>query len=233
MTATMSADLSRLFFVAAPFTLLLSVAIDLFGPPAPVDMAKITGAQLFWRLAVPGLFSAFAQLWISNLLLRSAESPRTAFGAALVMFPVYLAAQFLFVLPISVAAALLAALPFGAGYAVLLVPGLYLFARLMFVAAAVAMIDRTSPIAILRRGWAISQDQALPLCLFLVIGVFSVIGIGILAESTGAAFDAGARLAGLVVIGNFGHAVLVGVGSCFITVGTAAAGAAAYRLMAR
>lgn len=231
MTATMSADLSRLFYVAAPFTLLLSVAIALFGPPAPSDMAMITGNQLLWRLAVPGLFSAFAQLLISNFLLRTADRPRAAFGAALVMFPVYLGTQLLFALPISLVASLLGALPPGAVAALLLMPGLYLFSRLMLVAAAVTMIGRASPAAILRRCWAISQDQALPLSLFAVVGVFSVIGISILAEGIGGGLEAAAGFAGLPVVGKFSHAAAIGAGSCFITVGSAAAGTAAYRLL--
>ena len=53
----------------------------------------------------------------------------------------------------------------------------------------------------------------------------------ILAEGAGAALDVVARLVGLEGAARFVHALLVAIGSCFVAVGTAVAGAVAYRLL--
>jgi len=219
MTSLLTADLSRMFFVAAPFTLLVGVAVELYGPPPPADLTNITPSQLLWRLALPSLAAALTQLAISHMVLFPGDAPRRALAAAAAMFPVYIAAQ------------LLASLPVGFGFVALVVPGFYLFARLIFVSPAVAMAEGGSPIAILKRSWAVTEGQSLPLCLFLVAGLFSVIGISILAEGAGAALDVVARLAGLEGAARFAHALLVGIGSCFVAVGTSVAGAVAYRLL--
>ncbi|WP_439546509.1 hypothetical protein [Sandarakinorhabdus sp.] len=221
MTSVMTADLSRMFFVAAPFTLLVGVGVELFGPPPPKSFTDMTVPQMLWRLLVPSLLSAMAQLAITQMVLRPAEVPRQALSAAAAMFPIYVAAQ------------LLASMPVGLGFLALFVPGLYLFARLIFPSGAVAMAERGSPVAILKRSWEVSEGQGLPLCLFLVLGLFSIVGISILAEGAGAALDVVARLIGLEAVAHFARAVLVGTGSCFIAIGTAVAGAVAYRLLAR
>ena len=48
MSATLRADLPRLFFLAAPFALLPAVAVELFGPPAPTRSA-ISNCCGAWR----------------------------------------------------------------------------------------------------------------------------------------------------------------------------------------
>jgi hypothetical protein len=127
MTSLLTADLSRLFFVAAPFTLLVAVAVQLFGPPAPVSVTDLTTSQAIWRLLVPSLLSALAQLAISHLVLHPGDVPRGALAAAVALFPAYIGSQ------------LLASLPVGVGFLALLVPGLYLLARLFLGAGAVAL----------------------------------------------------------------------------------------------
>ncbi len=221
MTSLLTADLSRMFFVAAPFTLLVGVAVELFGPPAPATVTDLSQAQIIWRLALPSLLSALAQLAISHMVLHPAEAPRTAIQSAAAVFPLYVGAQ------------LLAALPVGFGFLALLIPGLYLFARLLFVSSAVAVAERGTPVSILKRSWAVTEGQGLPLCLFLVLGLFSVIGISILAEGAGAALNVVARFVGLEGVGRFAHALMVGTGSCIVAVGTAVAGAVSYRLLTR
>jgi hypothetical protein len=153
------------------------------------------------------------------MVLFPAEPPRRALAAATAMFPIFVAVQ------------LLAALPLGFGFLALLVPGFYLFARLLFVSGAVAMAERGSPVAILKRSWAATEGEGLPLCLFLLVGLFSVIGISILAGGVGAALDVVARLIGQPGVGHFLLALMAGIGSCFIAVGNAVAGAVAYRLL--
>jgi hypothetical protein len=221
MSATLRADLPRLFFLAAPFALLPAVAVELFGPPAPTSVDQISNQQLLWRLALPSLIGAFGQLAATHLVLRPDQTPRDALLAALAAFPVFVLAQ------------LAGSLPVGLGLLLLLVPGLWLFARLLFLSGAVGLAEGGSAIALLRRSWALSEGHGLQLSLFLLLGLFGVVGISILGEGAGAALDVVARGAGLASIGRFLHALVPAVGNCLVTVGIGAASALAYRLLAR
>jgi hypothetical protein len=217
MSTALRADLPRLFFLVAPFALLPAVAVELFGPPAPTSFDAISNSQLLWRLALPSLIGAFGQLAATYLVLNGRQTPRDALAAALAAFPVFALAQ------------LAGSLPVGLGLLLLLVPGLWLFARLLFLSGAVLLAEGGSPLALLRRSWALSDGHGLQLTLFLVLGLFGVIGIGILAEGAGAALDVVARTAGLDGVGRFLHALVPGVGNCLVTIGVGGASAMAYR----
>jgi hypothetical protein len=217
MSTAVRADLPRLFFLVAPFALLPAVAVELFGPPAPTSIDAISNQQLLWRLAVPSLIAAFGQLAATFLVLRGNATPREALVAALAAFPAYALAQ------------VVGAVPVGLGLLLLLVPGLWLFARLLFLSGAVALAEGGTPFALLRRSWALSEGQGLQLTLFLVLGLFGVIGIGILAEGAGAALDVVARTSGLAAVGRFLHALVPAIGNCLVTIGIGGASAAAYR----
>lgn len=217
MSTTLRADLPRLFFLVAPFALLPAVAVELFGPPAPTSVDNISNQQLLWRLAVPSLIAAFGQLAATHLVLRGGDTPRDALAAAMAVFPAYALAQ------------LVGSLPVGLGLLLLVVPGLWLFARLLFLSGAVALAEPGTPFALLRRSWALSEGHGLQLTLFLLLGLFGVIGIGILTEGAGAAFDVVARIAGLDAVGRFLHALVPAIGNCLVTIGVGGASAAAYR----
>lgn len=217
MTGAVLADLSRLFFIAAPFTLLLSVALDLFGPARPTEIGAIAPAQWFWLLLVPAVAGSFAQLVVTGLVLQPQSDPRRVFAAVLPLWPVYIGAQ------------LLSALPVGLGFLLLFVPGLYLYARLAFLASAVAVAEGGPPMNILRRSWALSEEAALPLCLFIIVALFGMIGIFMLTGGAGAALDVVARMLGMDPIGRFLNAVSAGVASAIVAISGAAASAAAYR----
>ena len=217
MSTAVRADLPRLFFLVAPFALLPAVAVELFGPPAPTSIDAISNQQLLWRLAVPSLIAAFGQLAATFLVLRGNATPREALVTALAAFPAYALAQ------------VVGSVPVGLGLLLLLVPGLWLFARLLFLSGAVALAEGGTPFALLRRSWALSEGQGLQLTLFLVLGLFGVIGIGILAEGAGAALDVVARTSGLAAVGRFLHALVPAIGNCLVTIGIGGASAAAYR----
>lgn len=219
MSATLRADLPRLFFLVAPFALLPAVAADLFGPPAPTSLDGISNQQLLWRLALPSLIGAFGQLAATHLVLHPDLTPRDALRAALTVFPVYALAQ------------LGGSVPVGLGLLLLLLPGLWLFARLLFLSGAVVLAEGGSAIGLLRRTWALSEGHGLQLSLFLLLGLFGVVGIGILAEGAGAALDVVARSAGLAGVGRFLHALVPGIGNCLVTIGIGAACALAYRTL--
>jgi hypothetical protein len=220
MTGAVLADLSRLFFIAAPFTLLIGVALDLFGPPRPENLTEISPSQWFWLLLVPAVGASFAQLVVTRLVLDPDADPRAAFGAAIAIWPVYIGAQ------------LLSALPIGMGFLLLFVPGLYLYARLGFLTSAVAVVEGGPPLAILRRSWALSADSALQLFLFLVVALFGMVGIFMLTGGAGAALDVLAKLIGFDSVGRFLSAAAAGVASAIIAVAGAAASAVAYRRLA-
>jgi hypothetical protein len=110
----------------------------------------------------------------------------------------------------------------------LVVPGIWLFGRLLFLTGAIAVTQRGSPLDLLRRSWALSADHGLHIGLFLVLGLFGLIGVEILAEGAGAALDVVARAVGLDSVGHFLRALLPGIANCLVTIGIGAAGAAAY-----
>lgn len=220
MSTAMMADLARLFFMVAPFTILPVVAIDLFGPPVSTSLATITNQQLLINLVVPSIVGAFGQLAATHLVLRTELTPRDSLIAAVAAFPIYALVQ------------LVMALPLGIGLLLLLVPGIWLFGRLLFLSGAVVLTEPAAPMQLLQRCWNLTANNGLPLTLFLVLGMFGVIGIGLMAEGAGAALDVVSRFAGMSQVGRFLHALMPGIGNCFVTVGIGAAGAVAYRRLA-
>jgi hypothetical protein len=221
MTALVLADLSRLFFVAAPFTLLPSVAVQLLLPPLPATVADITGQQWLFAVALPALLGNFAQLVVTALLLRPDITPRSAFAVALPLWPVYLAAL------------LLAGLPVGLGILLLVLPGLWVYARLVFPASAVMVAEGGTVMDVLKRSWALSEPVQGILFLFVIVALFGVIGILLLANGAGAALDVVARAIGLDAVGRFLFAVSSGMASTIAAIAGAAASVFVYRELAR
>lgn len=221
MGAALRADLSRQFAVAAPFTLLLAVAVELFGPPAPVQLAGISGPQLLWRFVVPALTASFAQLAIIHMVMAPDRTPRDALAAASVAFLPFLAAQ------------LIGAVPVSFGLVALILPGLYLFGRLIFMAGPIIVAEGIGPLAALQRSWQLSDRAGTPLTLFMALGLFSVIGVGLLGEGAGAALHVVARAVGADAIGRFLHALLPALGNSLVAIGSAAASAVTFMALAR
>lgn len=217
MSAALSADLSRLFFIAAPFTLLPVVAIELFGPPAITSIDKVSPDQWLWRLAVPSLLAALAQLAATQLVLSPSAPPGRALARAFAVFPWYILAQ------------MAAALPVGLGVLLLVLPGIYLFGRLVFLAGAVATAEGLAPLAILQRCWALTADLAVPLCLFIIVGLFAMIGISLMADVAGSTLAVVAKAAGLDAVGRFLSALAIGIAQTITAIGAGAASAVAYR----
>ena len=221
MTSLVLGDLSRLFFVAAPFTLLPSVAVQLFVPPLPADPADITGQQWLFAFLMPALLGNFAQLAVTPLLLRRDVTPRFAFTVALQLWPLYMAAL------------LLAGLPVGLGVLMLLLPGLYLYARLIFPVSAVLTAEgRTGVTALLKRSWQLTEPAQGTLFLFVVVALFGVIGVLMLANGAGAALDVVARALGMEAVGRFLLALSGGIASTIVAIAGAAASVFTWRQLA-
>jgi hypothetical protein len=221
MGAALRDDLPRQFAVAAPFTLLLAVAVQLFGPPAPVRLTDISGPQLLWRFVAPALTASIAQLAIIHMVLAPQRTPRDALAAASAAFLPFLAAQ------------LVGAVPVSLGFVALILPGLYLFGRLIFMAGPIIIAEGVGPMAALQRSWQLSSGAGTPLTLFMALGLFSVIGVGLLGEGAGAALDVVARALGADAVGRFLHALLPALGNSFVAIGSAAASAVAFMALAR
>ncbi|OSZ70742.1 hypothetical protein CAP39_07210 [Sphingomonas sp. IBVSS1] len=221
MGSAMMADLNRLFFLVAPFTLLVSVAIGLFGPPPPDSFTQMSGAQLFWQLAVPSLVGAVGQLAAAAMVLQPGTTPRAALATAFAVWPAFVVAQ------------LLVSVPVGLGFLVLILPGVWLFARLAFLPGALLAARRGSPIDAVRDSWRMTEADGLQLAIFVVIGVFAIIGIGLMAEIAGSAIDSVLKLAGLASLGRFLHLLLPGIGTCFTTIGFGVASAIACQRLLR
>jgi len=219
MGAAMAADLPRLFALAAPFTLLVSVAIGLFGPPPPTEAFEFTGPQLLWLLVVPSLAASAAQLIVNAMVLRPDQAPRWSVAAGLSAWPVLMLYQ------------LALAVPLGLALVALVLPAVWLFGRLAFVVGPVVICETRDPMALLRRTWDLTRGHDLQLALFIVLGLFGVIGIGLLADIAGSAAEVVAKLAGLDAVGRFLRVLLPGIGATFTTIGAGAASAIAYRQM--
>jgi hypothetical protein len=217
----MAADQSRLFFLAAPFTLLVSVAVGLFGPPPPSEAFVFTGPQLLWLVAVPGLSAALAQLVVNAIVLRPQVAPRLALAAAFAAWPILMLYQAMLALPLALA------------FVMLVVPSIWLFGRLLFVAGPVVICETSHPSMVLQRSWDLTRGHDLQLSVFVVIGVFAVLGIGLLADIAGSAAQVVAKLAGLESFGRFLRVLLPGIGATFTTMGAGVASAIAYRQLVR
>lgn len=221
MGAGMAADLPRLFALAAPFTLLVSVAVGLFGPPSPTQPFDYTGAQLLWLLVVPSLAAAAAQLIVNAVVLRPALAPRESLVAALSAWPVLMLYQIAVAVPLGIATVLL------------VLPGLWLFGRLAFVVGPVVICETRDIGQLFRRTWDLTRGHDLQLALFVLLGLFAVIGVGLLADIAGSAAQVVAKLAGLEGIGRFLRVLVPGIGATFTSIGAGVASAIAYRQLLR
>ncbi|MEY2884444.1 MAG: hypothetical protein RL490_2168 [Pseudomonadota bacterium] len=204
-----------LFAVAAPFTLLVDMIVQLYGPEQPRTMAGFTPAIALQLLVIPGLIGAIAQLAVAQLVAGPGVTARQALGTAFAVLPAYLSAV------------LISAFPTGIGFALLLVPGLYLLARL-FVIVPVATVERLGPIAMLRRSWDLTTGHGGTLMLFLVLAILFILGASLLTGGVGAALGSLLTLLGLKAVGGFVAALVTAAISTLFSVASATAAAVVY-----
>ncbi len=219
MLAALRPDFGLLFAVTAPFTLLVGMALTLFGPPVPETIEQLTPKNLLILGLLPNIVGAIGQLAVVRLLLQPGETAGKALGTALVALPAW------------AAAALVTALPVGIGLLLLIVPGLYLLARL-FLVAPVLVIERTGAITAISRSWALTAASAWQLVLLLVLGLLFIIGVGILAAGLGGAIASVLLLMGSKGAADFAAALVPALVSTVVAMGSAAAAAVVYRRVA-
>jgi hypothetical protein len=213
--AALRPDFWVFFALVAPFTLLVSMAVTLFGPPQPTSLAEFTPRVAVILLLVPSIIGAFGQLALTWLIANPGGTPARALAAAARTLPGYLLA----VLLITPATSL--------GLLLLVVPGFYLFAR-MFLVGPVMVIESLGPMAALRRSWALTGPVAWKILLFLVLALLFVFGASVLASGVGAALGLLLTALGLKSVGGFVAALVAATLSMLFTMASAAAGVEVY-----
>ncbi len=210
MTAPLGGRMSELFAVAAPFTLLVDIALRTFGPTPPADADGITAATLFWLVLVPTIIASFGQLAIVHLLLRPAMPPRAALAGALAAWPGYLAAL------------LIAAIPTGLAMLLLVLPGLYVASRLLLVMPLAITSPRGSPLAMVRRSWELTRPAGWAIFGFFLLAILGIFGLSLIAGGVGSAIGSVLTLFGMAGVGKFAAGLVAAVASTFVSIGNAA-----------
>lgn len=217
--AELRRDFAVLFALAAPFTLLVSMAVQMFGPPPPTTIEEFTPKVAVVLLLVPSVIGAIGQLALAWLIATPGGTPRRALVVALRTLPGYLLA----VLLITPATSL--------GLLLLVIPGLYLFAR-MFLVGPIMVVESLRPVAALRRSWTLTGPVGWTILLFLVLALLFVFGASVLASGVGAALGLLFTALGLKSVGGFVAALVAATISTVFTIGSAAAGVVIYQRMA-
>ncbi len=220
MVAALRADFAAMFAIAAPFTLLVDMALVVFGPAPPRTIAGFTPIVVLQLMVLPGLVGAIALLAVAHMVALPDKAPRAALRAALVALPGY------------VGALLLSALPTGLGLLLFVVPGLYIAARLYLV-VPLAVVERLGPLALLQRSWRLTEGHGLAIMLFFVLGMLFIFGAGLIAAGVGAALASVLTLAGLKSAGMFAAALATAAFSTVAAMGSAAASTVIYRKLNR
>lgn len=214
--AALRPDFGVLFALVAPFTLLVSMVVELFGPPPPTTIAEFTPKVVVMLLLIPSIIGAIGQLALTWLIASPGGTPAHAIGVGIRALPGYLLA----ILLITPATSL--------GLLLLVVPGLYLFAR-MFLVGPAMVIESLGPIAALRRSWALTAINSWTIVLFLVLALLFVLGAAVLASGVGAALGLLLTAIGLKSVGGFVAALVAATISTLFTMASAAAGVDIYR----
>lgn len=210
MTALLRGRLSLLFWMVAPFTLLVDMALRQFGPPQPQTADDLAAATMVWLVVVPAVIGSLGQLAVAHLLLRPASPPRVALDAAFAAWPVYLGAL------------LLSAIPTGLAAIALVLPGIYMTGRFFLsVPLALAGSERT-PIGLLRQSWEITGPAAWPIFGFLLMALLAVVGLSLVAGGVGAAIGSVFNLFGAKVLGSFVAQLVPAIAAAFVAIGSAA-----------
>jgi hypothetical protein len=173
-------------FVILP-TLLVNHFFPLGDPPVTADVQVYFQFMLdYYRAnALALVLQSFVVMTGSAAMLRLVFARGGTVGGAL-LYAIAL-------LPVYSILIVLVNLAVGAGFLLLIVPGLYLWGRLLPASAAMVAEDRRNPVDALRRGWALSEGHGwLVVSLYLLVAIPA--GILMLAISlvTGIVFKAAA-----------------------------------------
>ncbi len=215
-----------LFWIAAPFTLMVDMTVAIFGPAPPqppktmpttfeMYFALYPPALLLLRVALPLLAGGIAQLAVARLIAAPANAPRDALAAALKGFPAYA------VTVIVVTAAVIG------GASLLLLPGIYVWARL-FLCAPIAAIEGGSPLSQLARSWQLTAGQGARLFVALLLGMLVALGLLTICQIAGVAVGSILATMGLKAVGDFAVLLFGSTGEIVVWLGATAAATTIY-----
>lgn len=219
VVAALRPDFAVLFALVAPFTLLVSMILEVFGPAPPTKIADLTPKVAIVLLLVPSIIGVIGQLAMTWLLASPGGTPRTALGIGLRMLPAYLLAV------------LISSPMMSFGLILLVVPGLYVLGR-FFLLGPVLVIEGVGAIEALRRSWTLTSAAGWTILLFVVLGLLFIVGASILASGVGSALGLVFAALGLQGVGSFFAALVAATLSCVFTMASAAAGVVVYRQLA-
>jgi hypothetical protein len=220
ITAIMRDRIGLFVAVAAPLTLLVEMGLRIFGPAPPTTVAEVSARTLFWLIVLPGIIASLAQLIVAHLVLRPEAPPRLALSAAVAVWPSYLAAL------------MFSAFPTGLGFLLLVLPGIYITARLFLLVPLAYLGERTDPIGLLRQSWAMTRPVGWPLFGFFTLIILGVLGLGVVASGVGGALGAVLTLIGFKAVGHFVAGLVPGLASTLVTIAMAIAACVVYRRLA-
>ncbi len=226
--AVLRRDFWTLFAIAAPFTLLVDMVLAQFGPPQPKTMAEFTPRVLLILVLIPALIGIIAQLAVARLAAAPDEAPRTALATALRRAPFFLIAALLVAWPLGLAGGIIGAVPglqWAAG--LLILPGLYLLARLYPMAVA-AVVEPLGPVALLRRTWTLTAGRGGAIGWLMLLSLLLLIGASLIATGVGGALASVLTLIGLKSIGVFVANLANALLACLFSIGSAVAATQIY-----
>ncbi len=207
--AALRVHFGTLFVIAAPFTLMVSMLLSLYGPPPPLVPADVTLRSTLLLLVLPSLVAAVAKVAVARLVARPAEAPRKALATALALWPAAAAAVLLELALVFV------------GLVLFFVPGFYIAARLLPLPAVAA--EGGTATAMLRRCWDLTEARSGAMMWLLLLGLLFLFGVILFGAYAGAAVNAVAMLAGADAIGNFLATLATAVAGTFGAIAHAAA----------
>lgn len=161
---------AALIAIAGVFNFLPTLLVNHFYPMGdpPVDADVQTHIQFvldyYQHNALPVVLQSFVVMIGSAAMLRLVFARGGTVGAAL-LFGIAL-------LPVYSILIVLENLAVGAGFMLLVVPGLYLWGRLLPAGPAMVAEERRNPIDALKRGWALSEGHA-----WIIIGLYVLVAI--------------------------------------------------------
>lgn len=219
MVEVLRADFWTLFALAAPFTLLFDMLMAMFGPAPPKTKEELTVRLVLLLFVLPGLVGAVAQLAVAHLVARPQGGARAALAAAGAAWPLLVGALLLSVVPTTL------------GFLLLILPGLYITARL-YVMVPVAVVERLRPLALLQRSWALTADHGWTILWFLVLAILFLFGAALLVGGVAAALQSVLTLVGLKPVAGFVGSLINATLASVFSIAGAVASTVIYRRLA-
>ena len=219
--------------LAAPFTVLVDMVVEAFGPSPPRTPTELTPAMLVVLWLVPTLVGIVAQLTVAILVDRPDGTPRSALAAALAATPVCLISFVIAWLPLGLGMAFAyygraaVSAPLALAALLLMISGLYVVIR-MFPVAPVVVLERGGVVASLRRCWALTAGNGWQIVVLIIMLTLFQLGALFLAQGVGAAFAALLTLIALKPVGVFVAALCMAATGMLVSIGTATAATVIY-----